>query len=149
MVCPACKNKLEPKTECGIEVDVCINACGGIWFDDQELNKLDKGQCDLTTETLFAGRNQNNTIIDHSKERNCPKCSSVKLNRHFFYEDKKLEIDTCPSCKGIWLDAGELSTLIKEQKSEGLRDTVYNKFNDDSFNNASSKIKAVLDLLFK
>jgi uncharacterized protein len=39
---------------------------------------------------------------------NCPRCEKVLQER----EREGLTIDVCPSCRGIWLDRGELEKLI-------------------------------------
>ena len=39
----------------------------------------------------------------------CPICSNVDL---VMSERQGVEIDYCPSCRGIWLDRGELERLI-------------------------------------
>ncbi len=39
----------------------------------------------------------------------CPKCGQ-KLSPEKCGE---VEIDVCPSCKGVWLDQGELGTIIQ------------------------------------
>lgn len=39
----------------------------------------------------------------------CPVCQTVDLN---IAERSGIEIDYCPSCRGIWLDRGELDKLI-------------------------------------
>ena len=147
MICPACKAQLSQKIENGIELDICLNGCGGIWFDDKELGKLQQDQNSISHETLFAGRNQNNTIIDHSKERNCPKCPSEKLDRVFHYEDKNLEIDICPACNGAWLDSGELFSLIGDNKAKDMRDKVFSQYDESS--KGSAKVKSILSLIFK
>ena len=38
----------------------------------------------------------------------CPKCGQ-KLSTE---KCGSVEIDVCPSCKGVWLDAGELGTIV-------------------------------------
>ena len=50
----------------------------------------------------------------------CPKCGD-KLREEDFHGVK---IDKCPSCKGIWLDDGELDTLTSEEKAR----TWFDKF---------------------
>jgi len=42
---------------------------------------------------------------------NCPVCKEplIVLELH------EIEIDYCPSCSGIWLDAGELELLLEDQ----------------------------------
>lgn len=39
----------------------------------------------------------------------CPKCGQ-KLSSE---QCDSVEIDVCPSCKGVWLDAGELGTIVE------------------------------------
>lgn len=46
----------------------------------------------------------------------CPKCNTVLL----LSEKSGVEIDYCPSCRGIWLDRGELEKIIE-------RNTAYNQ----------------------
>lgn len=45
-----------------------------------------------------------------SSERHCPcaSCGGAVLER---VQHDNVEIDTCPKCKGVWLDAGELELL--------------------------------------
>jgi hypothetical protein len=38
----------------------------------------------------------------------CPKCDAALFVLHF----KDVELDHCPECHGLWLDAGELETLM-------------------------------------
>lgn len=44
----------------------------------------------------------------------CPNCSETLL----MTERNNIEIDYCPSCRGIWLDKGELDKMLEyaEQK---------------------------------
>jgi uncharacterized protein len=39
----------------------------------------------------------------------CPKCGQ-KLSME---KCGSVEMDVCPSCKGVWLDAGELGTIVE------------------------------------
>lgn len=47
----------------------------------------------------------------------CPKCGQ-KLAAEGY---SNVEIDVCPSCKGVWLDAGELKTIIEASKNTVFR----------------------------
>ncbi|MGN6706109.1 MAG: zf-TFIIB domain-containing protein [Rhodanobacter sp.] len=40
----------------------------------------------------------------------CPSCKDVNLS---MTDRQGIEIDYCPSCRGIWLDRGELDRLIE------------------------------------
>ncbi len=57
----------------------------------------------------------------------CPNCSTTLL-----MSDKKgVEIDYCPSCRGIWLDKGELEKIIEREFSMSSQQSSYNKFDKD------------------
>lgn len=40
----------------------------------------------------------------------CPKCESTLIERTA--ENKKTKVDICPTCKGLWLDSGELEAMM-------------------------------------
>lgn len=44
----------------------------------------------------------------------CPACSADLL----LSERQGIEIDYCPSCRGVWLDRGELDKIIERSASE-------------------------------
>lgn len=46
----------------------------------------------------------------------CPVCK----NSMVILELDKVEIDYCPSCKGIWLDSGELELLVESKSNEKM-----------------------------
>jgi uncharacterized Zn finger protein (UPF0148 family) len=41
----------------------------------------------------------------------CPKCGHPLVAEPY----GKVEVDVCPACKGIWLDANELETIIRSK----------------------------------
>ncbi len=43
----------------------------------------------------------------------CPKCGQELATETC----DSVEIDVCPSCKGVWLDAGELGTIVEKTGS--------------------------------
>ena len=44
----------------------------------------------------------------------CPKCAQANL---VTTDRQGLEIDVCPTCRGVWLDRGELDKLIERSLS--------------------------------
>lgn len=50
---------------------------------------------------------------------NCPKCQSQLLARE---TQDAIEIDRCPRCHGIWLDALELERLVEVMPSSLISD---------------------------
>jgi hypothetical protein len=41
----------------------------------------------------------------------CPKCGQELVTENFGF----VEIDLCPSCRGLWLDANELETIVASE----------------------------------
>ena len=44
----------------------------------------------------------------------CPVCKNSQL---VISERQKIEIDYCPSCRGVWLDRGELDKILERASS--------------------------------
>ncbi len=56
--------------------------------------------------------------LKDEKEANymkCPSCTETVLSMS---ERNGIEIDFCPSCRGVWLDRGELDKIISKAVSE-------------------------------
>ncbi|HLA83783.1 MAG TPA: zf-TFIIB domain-containing protein [Thermoguttaceae bacterium] len=125
MKCPACDHELHVMEAGGVVVDVCDGGCGGIWFDHFELRKFDEPR-ESEGETLIeVGRNPN-TVVDRSVRRLCPHCAGIVMMRHSYSPNDEVEIDECPNCGSIWLDAGELAGIRErfatdEQRSEAAK----------------------------
>ena len=45
---------------------------------------------------------------------NCPRCADEPL---IAVEHERVEVDYCPTCYGVWLDAGELELLYGDAES--------------------------------
>lgn len=45
---------------------------------------------------------------------NCPVCLQTQL---VMSERSGIEIDYCPSCRGVWLDRGELDKIVERAKA--------------------------------
>lgn len=97
-----------------MKLDVCEGGCGGIWFDAQELKRVERenaGAADLQIQVSPDPA----VPVDHSIKRGCPRCDGMKLKRHFFSAKRQVEVDQCPNCGGYWLDAGELEKIHEEK----------------------------------
>jgi Zn-finger nucleic acid-binding protein len=114
MKCPACFNELSQLQVGKLIVDVCQDGCGGIWFDNFELQQVDE-QSESAGERLMEIRRNPTMVVDSSRKRACPRCREIKLQRHFFSAKRKVEVDQCPNCGGYWLDAGELAAIREEK----------------------------------
>ncbi|HUU02937.1 MAG TPA: rhomboid family intramembrane serine protease [Myxococcota bacterium] len=106
LICPKCLSDMSPIEHEGVTVDVCPG-CRGIWLDPGELAFLRGADEDLpaTPESIGAG--------DHYLKTSsyiCPRCQG-SFDTFEYAPGTGLYIDRCESCKGIYLDAGELKKI--------------------------------------
>lgn len=132
MKCPACNNQLQEMTVEDVTLDVCKGGCGGIWFDNFEIKKLDEEHEFAGDELLDVERDES-IVVDHSQKIKCPKCDDVVMMRHFFSVKKSVEVDECPGCGGFWLDAGELRQIRGLYETEEDRKKAAHEYFDDVF----------------
>ena len=111
MKCPACKGPLREKGAGGMTLDVCYGGCGGIWFDPTEFERVD-ARAATTLHTVWQAPFEKKVVL--TEPRFCPRCPNQVLDRKWFSDLKKVEIDQCPKCNGVWLDAGEFSRIYDE-----------------------------------
>ena len=65
----------------------------------------------------------------------CPNCNETLV----MTDRSGIEVDYCPSCRGVWLDRGELDKIIERStaqpaprdQSEGYREREYDSRDDD------------------
>ncbi len=63
----------------------------------------------------------------------CPTCNETLL----MSEKNGIEIDYCPSCRGIWLDRGELDKIIERSMAQDA--PTNNNYNSNNDYNRSHK----------
>ena len=141
MKCPACSNELELMTVEGISVDVCKNGCGGIWFDNLELKRVDEKH-ESAGESLLHIEKNPDTGVDYSRIRLCPKCGNQKMMKHFMSLKREVEVDECPACGGFWLDAGELGRIRGQFETEADRKRAADEYFSEVFGEELAKMRA-------
>lgn len=103
MKCPRCDESLDETNfkEAGfVVVDVCPS-CSGVWFDEGELDQLDDG---ISSNAEFLAYQP---VSDEHEQLVCPRCQKP-LEAISPVESPDLVIDRCATCRGFWLDEGEL-----------------------------------------
>jgi len=117
MKCPRTNTPLKPIKVGGIEVDTS-EGCGGVWLDNFELKKLTSSDS-FPAEVLVEHLKQYHLPLGNTGHRlNCPKDTDVVMMRRFYSAKNQIEIDECPACGGVWLDAEELGGIINLFESE-------------------------------
>ncbi len=89
------------------EVDIC-SGCGGIWLDAKELSRMDDNffvnMEDIPYRDVAPSKND--------AQLHCPRCEGrPMLNKVSPKDHGNVVLDTCPSCKGFWLDSGEFKKV--------------------------------------
>ena len=110
LTCPACgkdmtKIYLEGNS---INIDVCLDGCGGILFDNRELEKCDEAH-ENAKEILEAIQNKTFIEVDESAQRVCPVCgvNMMKMGAG----SGNVQLDCCAVCGAKFLDNGELQRI--------------------------------------
>ena len=140
MNCPACGAQLIAFGVEGLVVDVCRDGCGGIWFDNFELDKVDDAHEKLG-EKLIAAEFKPGTPVLRDK-RPCPRCTGITMLQHGFSPEKPVIIDECPACGGVWLDGGELADVRRPAPSTEDRRKAAERFLTKLFIEDLARLKA-------
>ena len=110
LTCVKCTSVLDKSTVGGMEVDLCP-ACGGLWLDQGEMEKLssaDRGTVDGLRRVLTGGEQAG--LSDATAI--CPACSGKLVEVRL----GKVLIDYCRQCRGVFLDKGELDAAMAALK---------------------------------
>lgn len=127
--CPACGNKMKKVfiPSAGVNVDICVDGCGGIYFDRKEIQHFQKGNDNSYNEIKKELSGKIFTHVNQNETRVCPVCAAKMVKTKI--QGLNVEIDTCYSCGGIFLDNGELE-LIRES----MKKTSYQKVQETNTN---------------
>ncbi len=108
ITCPACGNEMSKIfiADKSINVDICENGCGGIFFDNQELQEFSREYDDIS-EIEKVLSNKEFTDVDKTKTRICPSCGTPMVKA----QANGTKIDTCYNCGGIFLDNKEFEQV--------------------------------------
>ncbi len=119
--CPACGKDMEKVfiPPAGINLDICTQGCGGIYFDNREFNDFDEKDEDIS-KIIEKINNKEFIKVDTSAERICPNCGA-KMVKNSSSIDNKIEVDECYSCGGKFLDRDELVKIRAEYDTEEQR----------------------------
>ena len=107
-MCPKCRQPLIVVEFQGVEVDHCLD-CGGTWLDTGELELV----AEMSGVALgpLAAALQTRAGLRRTELR-CPRCRR-RMRVFAVGQSPPIELDRCPAGHGIWLDAGELATVVR------------------------------------
>lgn len=129
MNCPVCGMSMVEEDFDGVKVDVCKDGCKGMWFDWQELTRLDEsneGAGQALEEAVKSSR-----VNEGEREQlECPKCG-IQMHAHKYSDAKEVSVDECYGCGGFFLDSGELKEIRDNFMSEEEREAYAQKLLDE------------------
>ena len=99
--CHKCGGEIRTCVYFGIELESCEN-CGGFFLDPKLIKKI-PALARSDAETLQ--KRQDQSGLDQATMI-CPKCQCY-MSKRIQRRRKIVVLDVCPSCHGIWFDAGE------------------------------------------
>lgn len=128
--CPACQ-KVMTKVfvpSAGVNVDICLDGCGGIYFDNREFKKMDEEHEDIAP-ILDAIKGKEFATVDDNLPRTCPACGAT-MHKNFSSINREVKVDDCYTCGGKFLDNGELQKIreefaTEEERTAATMDLVY------------------------
>lgn len=106
MTCPKCGGQLGPVEFGSVEVDRCAN-CGGLWFDILERDGLSAA---AGSEAIDTGAPSRGAKHDAQAVVNCPR-DGARMIRMVDAAQPHIWLESCPTCFGVFLDAGEFRDL--------------------------------------
>ncbi|MBI2567814.1 MAG: rhomboid family intramembrane serine protease [Candidatus Schekmanbacteria bacterium] len=104
-LCPRCRAFLQTVPYRGVELDHCPH-CGGTWLDAGEAARAIGVSAEpaIWLSSRLDGLEQLSGLA-------CPRDRTELIEHLVSFAGRGVEVDVCPACAGLWLDAGECLTL--------------------------------------
>jgi Zn-finger nucleic acid-binding protein len=106
--CPACGIEMQKVYlfDKGLNIDICTAGCGGIYFDNQELQQFSQNTDTDEIDRHYKGLTF--TMANQSQKRICP--CKTPMAKHVV--PAGVQVDTCYNCGGVFLDYGEIDMIL-------------------------------------
>jgi len=119
--CPACNKDMKKVfvAKEGVNIDICLDGCGGMWFDNREIKYFDE-QNEKIDEIIAVIDGKEFAKVDQTNFRSCPVCGA-RMVKNFSSVKQDIKIDECYACGGKFLDNSELQAMRAEYVTEADR----------------------------
>jgi hypothetical protein len=108
--CPRCGAQLAQLRVGGTTTDIC-EQCGGLWLDRLELARFEDPDSVFGDALVARLTEIRAALVDHAARLRCPRHPGAVMLRRAFSRTVPIQVDECPECGGLWLDAGELAQI--------------------------------------
>lgn len=123
--CPACGKEMTKifDEEHGINIDICLDGCGGIFFDNREFKLYDEKteSANIIKEALDGKAFE---AVDETLTRVCPLCGN-NMTKNYTSVNKEIQIDECYNCGAQFLDHNELKRIRDQYDTEEDRKNAF------------------------
>jgi Zn-finger nucleic acid-binding protein len=113
MKCPRCGHALQQdniREEAVTYNCMSCTGCKGFWLNPQQLTEIEMAQDYSLIEVRKIPDAQ-----AQMKPMTCPECpGDVVMEKFASFRDEKVVTDVCPTCKHVWLDAGEMQAIRED-----------------------------------
>lgn len=123
MICPRDGKLLTPTRidSAGLKIEALeCTECTGHWLENQDLHRVEEA-VDITLHEwrhLPGAETQGKLLF-------CIRCKPRELmDKVLSQRDHRVVMDVCPSCKGVWLDYGELEAIQQKGLFAALKDVI-------------------------
>jgi Zn-finger nucleic acid-binding protein len=110
--CPDDAQPLRVLTDGPVPFATC-GQCAGLWFEWPAIERAHSAAAAIPSES----RRVQAAPRPRANPRQCPECRSPLQA----IVAEGIEIDRCPSCRGVWLDPGEYDAVRVRLRSPGVR----------------------------
>ncbi len=115
--CPRDGTELTVRRHLEIPYWAC-GRCGGLWFARDDLTRLELRSPKGSTPPAVAATEAPRAPDDGAARCVCPGRPYMAL-----VERLGVTIDVCPSCRGVWLDPGEIEKILQCYSELGIDPT--------------------------
>ena len=134
--CPLCGKEMEKILlhEQGINVDICLNGCGGIFLDNREFDKIDDEDENIA-EIIDAIKERTFEEVSLKSQMICPVCNVPMVEMGA--GKSSVKIDCCNGCGAKFLENGELQKIRAAEKTNNEEDILLQDLYECFFEDAT------------
>ena len=140
MHCPNDDTICKTKVLDGIEIDTCP-LCQGVWIEQSEVRQLVNKllvprytEADEIIKEFEVAESEGSLPKEFWAEArlDCPRHHG-QMSKHYF-GGSHVGVDQCQTCRGFWLDGGELKAIAKQMEPNPKLDAAWEDFIRDQKN---------------
>lgn len=144
--CPACGKQMKKVfvEEANVNVDICTEGCGGMFFDNRELERFDE-EHENTDAILKEVEGKEFEPRNEQEVRICPICDipMTKLGG-----ENSVQIDVCNVCGGKFLDNGELIKIREGKIQPDNQEELFKELEQSAYSDALGKVGTFVNKKF-